>query len=555
MLFAGSVGQNPDMVDRRLLLDRRASDRVGEGEIRAAIDLGTNSFHLVVARVEPDGQFDVLDREKEVVRLGSGAGVMRMLTPEAMERGIDALGRFRRIADGYGATIDAVATSALREALNRDEFLRRARDEVGIDVDIVSGVEEARLIHLGVIQFVPLLDDRILVIDIGGGSTELVVGEGTDVLLARSLKLGSIRLTDRFFPEGEIRSHAVRDCRSYVRSFLAPAVADLQPLRPFTAVGSSGTILNLARIVAGEDTDVGAVNNGDAFTAEGLQRAVATILDRKRAADRVDIVGLDEQRRDIIVAGAILLSEIVDLLMIDRIVVSEAALREGILIDRVAARNGADLMHRLSDIRRRSVMRMAETFHENVAHINRATDLALQLFDGLQPVHRLTTADRDLLEAAGLLHNVGLFVSHAAHHRHSYYVIRNTDQLVGFTDREVELIAQIARFHRKSEPKARHAEFQALSVPDQRRVRLLAGMLRVGIALDRTRQSAVTTLIVRPRADPRQTIDVDVVAAGGADVSLERYTAEQRITLLEEALELPVMLHFDVAGRGVAADQ
>jgi exopolyphosphatase/guanosine-5'-triphosphate,3'-diphosphate pyrophosphatase len=540
------------MVDRRLILDRRASDRGGDGEIRAAIDLGTNSFHLVVARVEPDGHFDVLDREKEVVRLGSGAGVMRMLTPEAIERGIAALGRFRRIADGYGATIDAVATSALREALNREDFLRRARDEVGIDVDIVSGVEEARLIHLGVIQFVPLLEERILVIDIGGGSTELVVGEGTDLLIARSLKLGSIRLTDRFFPEGEIRAHSVRDCRTYVRSFLAPAVADLRSLQPFTAVGSSGTILNLARIAAGEDRDVAGVSNGDAFSAEDLHRAVATILDRKRADDRADIVGLDEQRRDIIVAGAILLNEIVDLLAIDRIVVSEAALREGILIDRVS-RNGTDMIHRLSDIRRRSVMRMAETFHEHLDHISRATDLALQLFDGLQPVHHLMAADRDLLEAAGLLHNVGLFVSHAAHHRHSYYVIRNTDQLVGFTDREVELIAQIARFHRKSEPKARHLEFQALSAPDQRRVRLLAGMLRIGIALDRTRQGAVETVTVRPRSDPRQTIDIDVAAAPAADVSLERYTAEQRLTLLEEALDLPVALHFADAGHALDA--
>ena len=227
---------------------------------------------------------------------------------------------------------------------------------------------------------------------------------------------------------------------------------------------------------------------------------------------------------------------------------SEAALREGILVDRVAGRNGAEVVHRLSDIRRRSVMRMAETFHENLDHIGRATDLALQLFDGLQPVHQLTAADRDLLEAAGLLHNVGLFVSHAAHHRHSYYVIRNTDQLVGFTDREVELIAQIARFHRKSEPKPRHPEFQALSQPDQRRVRLLAGMLRLGIALDRTRQGVVETLTVRPRSDDRKAIDVDVHAAPDADLSLEMYTAEQRITLLEEALDMPVSLHLAVAG-------
>ena len=535
------------MADRRSLLDRHAPDRAGDGEIRAAIDLGTNSFHLVVARVEPDGHFDVLDREKEVVRLGSGAGVMRNLTPAAIERGIETLGRFRRIADGFGATIDAVATSALREALNRDEFLQRARDEVGIDVDIVSGVEEARLIHLGVLHFVPLLDTRILVIDIGGGSTELVVGEHTDVLLARSLKVGAIRLTDRFFPGGDIHAKAVGECRTYVRSFLAPAVADVRGLAPFTAVGSSGTILNLARIVAAQNSDASSVTSGATFTADGLRKAVATILERKHAADRAGIAGLDDDRRDIIVGGAILLAEIVDLLSIERIVVSEAALREGILVDRVAARNGAEVLHRLSDIRRRSVMRMAETFHENLDHIGRATDLSLQLFDGLLSVHRLTAADRDLLEAAGLLHNVGLFVSHAAHHRHSYYVIRNTDQLVGFTDREVELIAQIARFHRKSEPKPRHPEFESLSQADQRRVRLLAGMLRLGIALDRTRQGAVDTLTVRHRSDARQAIDIDVHAAPGTDVSLERYTAEQRITLLEAALDLPVSLHFAAA--------
>src|SRR5262245_10241782 len=277
-------------VGRRAAVTGRRSD----GEVMAAIDLGTNSFHLLVARVEPDGHFDVLDREKEVVRLGSGASVMRMLTPEAIERGIEALGRFRRIADSFGATIEAVATSALREAVNRDEFLRLAHDEVGIDVDIVSGVEEARLIHLGVLHFVPLVDERILVVDIGGGSTELVVGESTDVLLARSVKLGAIRLTDRFFPGGDVDKKAVAECRSYIRSFLAPAVADARPFAPFTAVGSSGTILNLARIIAAaEARDPIGVGSGDTFTAKELRRAVATIIDHKTADARADIEGLD----------------------------------------------------------------------------------------------------------------------------------------------------------------------------------------------------------------------------------------------------------------------
>jgi exopolyphosphatase/guanosine-5'-triphosphate,3'-diphosphate pyrophosphatase len=535
------------MVDQRPVIDRAPvlPGRRGESEIRAAIDLGTNSFHLVVARVDSDGQFDVLDREKEVVRLGSGAGVMRLLTPEAMDRGLQALGRFRLIADSFGATIDAVGTSALREAVNRDEFVRRARDEVGIDVDIVSGVEEARLIHLGVRRFVPLPDERILVIDIGGGSTELVVGDDTDVLLARSLKLGSIRLTDRFFPDGEVHKRAVVECRAYVRSFLAPAVADARTLTPFTAVGSSGTILNLARIAAASrGRDPLSVSGGDSFTTGEIRAAVAKVLERKTAAERSDIDGLDERRQDIIAAGAVLLDEIVDLLALDRLVVSDAALREGILVDRAVSHHDPGVARHLGDIRRRSVMRMAETFHEDMTHIGQATDLALQLFDGLQPATGLSAADRHLLEAAGLLHNVGLFVSHAAHHRHSYYVIRNTDQLVGFTDREVELIAQIARYHRKSEPKPGHVEFQSLTDDDQRRVRLLAGMLRVGIALDRTRQRAVDRLTVRSRSGDDAPIDVDVYHHGDSEVSLERYTAEQRITLLERALDAQVRLHF-----------
>jgi exopolyphosphatase/guanosine-5'-triphosphate,3'-diphosphate pyrophosphatase len=329
-----------------------------------------------------------------------------------------------------------------------------------------------------------------------------------------------------------------------VRSFLAPAVADARMLTPFTAVGSSGTILNLARIAAASrGRDPLGVSGGDSFTVKEIRDAVAMVLERKSSHDRRDIEGLDERRQDIIAAGAVLLDEIVDLLAVDQLVVSDAALREGILVDRAVSHDQSGVGRQLGDFRRRSVMRMADTFHEDLRHIGRATELALQLFDGLQPVTGLSTADRNLLEAAGLLHNVGLFVSHAAHHRHSYYVIRNTDQLVGYTDREVELIAQIARYHRKSEPKPSHVEFQALIEADQRRVRLLAGMLRIGIALDRTRQGVVDHVTVRGDRGRNGSIDIDVHTAG-AEFSLEQYTAEQRISLLESALGAPVRLHF-----------
>lgn len=535
------------MADDAPLIDRPGSiaELRAAGEIRAAIDLGTNSFHLLVARVQPDGSFDLLTKDKEVVRLGSGAGELRSIAPDAIERGLAALQRFRRIADSYGATIDAVGTSALREAANRDEFVHRARAEVGIDVDVVSGSEEARLIHLGVIQTLPVFDQRILVVDIGGGSTELVVGYGTDIAVARSLKLGAIRLTDRFFPGGTVRSKAVVECRRYVRSFLAPAVADVRGHRPFRAVGSSGTILNLARMIAAADgRDPSAVGSGDSFDRVALAAIVAELLSHKTAERRAQVPGLDERRSDIIAAGAVLLEEIVDVLDVDEVMVSEAALREGVLLDRAARGDARGVAHRLGDIRRRSVSRMAAAFHEDTTHIRRSTELALQLFDGLRGGVALEASDRDLLEAAGLLHNVGLFISHAAHHKHSYYVIRHTDQLDGFTEHEIELVALIARYHRKSHPKTSHQEFQGLELSDQRRIKILAGALRLAIALDRSRTGAVRDVEVHFGGDA---LVVEVRHDPDADTSLEQYAAADRVSLLASAVDVPIELRFAAA--------
>jgi len=543
------MSELPDTPDRP---DRIVTLR--SGKIRAAMDLGTNSFHLLVARITADGHFDILAKEKEVVRLGSASGDLDTLTDDAMDRGIEALGRFRQIADSFDATIDAVATSAIREATNREAFLTRVLIETGIAIEVVSGVEEARLIHLGVLQAVPLFDARTLVVDIGGGSTELLVGCGAVVEVARSTKVGAIRLTNRFFPGGHSKAEMISECRDYVASFLVPTLSEIRRFGPFTVVGSSGTILNMARIIAGlRGEDPLSVRSGSSFTAAELHEAVELLVSRKTPDERADIVGLDERRTDIIVAGALLLEEIFDRLAIDHMVVSEAALREGVLVDRGTESEAPDSFHHLSDIRRQSVLRMAEIYHEDIGHIGRATDLALLLFDGLGPAHELETADRDLLEAAGLLHNVGLFVSHAAHHKHSYYVIRNSDQLAGFTDHEVELIAQIARYHRKSAPKSSHGEFQTLSAEDQRRIRLLAGMLRVGIALDRTRQGGVDGISVRlPDATGDSApIAVEIRCLDDADLSLEMHTSCERVDLLVTALGQPVELQF-VSARPVS---
>lgn len=530
----------------------------------AAIDVGTNSFHLVVASVDADGHFEVLTREREPVRLGSGPEDMKRLAPDAMDRGISVLGRMRRIAVHAGATsITAVATSAVREADNRTEFTERARAEAEVDIEVVSGVEEARLIHLGVLGAVPLLDKRHLIIDIGGGSTEFIIGDGAEPLLLRSLKLGAIRLTDRFFPEGRTRKRSVRECRGYIDSFLGHLPAEIARLGFETAVGSSGTITALARMCAARRGDRDSRTGRLSFTAKELRQLTEDLVAVKAPGDRLAIEGLEERRADIIVGGALLLEQAFRLLGIKRMEVSDFALREGILFEQIrrAAAPGLDPFHRLEDLRRSGVMYVANSYHEDLGHAEHITDLALELFDGLCPLHGLGEEDRELFEAASLLHNVGIFISHSAHHRHSYYIIRNSEHLTGFTEREIEVIAQVARYHRKSAPKSKHADFASLSSADKHKVRWMAAMLRVAIGLDRSNRQVVTRVRAAcigdgERAEHRGAPDGELRliarVSPGEDTSVELFTAKARSELLESVTGRTLVIDLEVAESGRA---
>ena len=518
----------------------------------AAIDIGTNSFHMVVARVGEvaDGPaFEVIAREKEMVRLGSSSGDMKMLGDDAIDRGVAALVRLSRIAAIHDADVVAVATSAVREAENADVFLERAREEAGVEVDVVSGVEEARLIHLGVLQAVPAFDDRLVLIDIGGGSTEILVGERGETLAAGSLKLGAIRLTQRFFPGERLHPSAVDSCRRYVRSALAPMVREVVRVGFGVAIASSGTAETVASVVNARRgaTPPRTFNNFSMTRAEVLD-AVAAIATAEPLSVRRDLPGMDPGRSDIILGGAIVLEQAVIELGIDELVFSDGALREGVLLDALARRRGATL-HHLRDLRRRSVMHLAEAMDDDVAHSVRAAGFALDLFDATRSLHGLGDDSRELLEAGALLANVGLSVSHSEHHKHSYYVIRHSDRLTGFNDHEIEVIAQIARYHRKSAPKAKHPEFDHLRPDDQQRVRILAALLRVGIALDRSHRGAVGRIDVDVEGTRKRpgavvvTVHPALRADGGpAGVDLEIETAVQRRGLLETVLDRPIEL-------------
>ena len=505
----------------------------------AAIDVGTNSVHMVIAKDVPGGSPEVVVRERMPVRLGSGGADMRRLLPDATDRAISALVECRHIADAHDAEVVAVATSAVREADNQSDFLRRARSEARVTVQVISGAEEARLIHLGAMSAVPIAGRPHVVIDIGGGSTEVVVGEGTAPALARSLKLGHIRLTDRFFPEGVIDDGAVNACRRHIRSFVAPVAQEAKSIGFDVAVGCSGTITALAYLCAARRGETLRTAANAIIERSDLTAVVNELISRPRPDDRLKVPGLDPARSDVIVGGAVLLRQLFKALEIESMVVSTGALREGLLLDRFNRRDRSrdDGLHHLSDLRRSSVLALARSYHEDLNHAEHATDLALELFDETAAAHGLGIADSEVLEAAGLLHNIGRFVAHSSHHKHSYYLIRHSERLAGFTDGELELIALVARYHRKSEPVSSHREYTALSEQDRHRVRVLAGLLRIGIALDRTYRRAVERVHAHVQ-DP--TVRIDVEVAKGTDADIEIFTAQRSAVLLSEVLERSV---------------
>ena len=507
------------------------------GPVHAAIDIGTNSFHMVVARGLDDGGFEVITTMKEMVRLGQGSGEMKQLADEAIERGVACLTRMAAVAATHGADVTAVATSATREAENRQVFIDRVLAETGITVEVISGFEEARLIHLGVLQALPVYDKRLLLVDIGGGSTEFLVGRGADVLQVRSMKLGAIRLTERFFADGEAKPRRVRRCSAHVAATLTSVAAEMQKEGHEVAIGSSGTIGAIASMIAAERGEEIGDLNGFRFSAEELSALVSTVISTA-PSQRRRLPGLDSRRADIIVGGALLLEGIFEAFAIETMTVSTYALREGVLFDRMAADN-ARSARRLTDLRRTNALRLAQQLDPDAAHAETAARLALSLFDQTVDLHRLGPEARELLELAAIVHNVGLFISHAAHHKHTYYVVRHSEQLTGFTERERELLALIARYHRRSHPKPRHAEFAALPDDDQDMVRTLAGMLRIAIGLDRSHRDLVDGIeVVVPTGD--EPLIIEPVAGPGVDLTLEVFSAQERAHLLAEAIDRPI---------------
>ncbi|MFB2982636.1 HD domain-containing protein [Microseira sp. BLCC-F43] len=490
------------------------SDRAGSQDHRiiAAIDIGTNSIHMVVVRIIPSlPAFTIIDREKDTVRLGDRDPITKCLKEEAMQRAIAALRRCLEVAKSLNAEqIIAIATSAVRESPNGRDFLQRIEAEVGLHVDLISGQEEARRIYLGVLSGMEFNNQPHIIIDIGGGSTELILGDSHEPQSLSSTKIGAVRLSAELVKTDPISNAEYQFLQAYVRGMLERPVEDLQThLKPGEIprlVGTAGTIETIAAINAREKLGIlPSTLNGYQFSLKDLREWVNRFR-RLNYTERAAIPGMSDRRSEIILAGAVILQEAMTLLGVETIAVCERSLREGAIVDWMLTHGLIeDRLRYQSSVRQRSVLKTAQKYQVNLEHSQRVAEFAMSLFDQTQGrLHNWGAAERELLWAAAILHNSGHHVSHSAHHQHSYYLIRHSE-LLGYTECEIELIANIARYHRKSAPKKKHDPYRNLPTKEQRQmVCQLSALLRLAVALDRRQIGAVKRVKCEYRPELRE---------------------------------------------------
>lgn len=456
----------------------------------ASVDMGSNAIRFLAAEFTGDNEYEVLAGERAPVRLGHGVYLSGRLESSAMDRAVAALVEFRRQMDSLAIEhYRAVATSAVRESTNKDEFIARVLDESGIELELISGSEEARLVHLAVARRVPLGNRMWLLADLGGGSVEVSLVDQNGTYWSESHTMGSVRLLEELTEAGADPGRFRRLLAEYISVLRVPDLTEGSRIAGFVATG--GNIETLAKL--GGFPDELSVSHLPVDTL----RAVIEQLARLSYRERVDQLGLREDRADVILPAAMVYERLAGLCGADEILVPHIGIKEGVLYDLV---NRLVLHREHEDRQEREVLAGALTigrkYHFDCDHAMLVAKLALRLFDQLRPLHGLGAVDRRILHAAAMLHDIGQFVSFKGHHKHSLYLISNTD-LPNFSEREMQLVANVARYHRKAHPADHHVAYAALNADEQNRVAPLAALLRVADALDREHVQRVTDLTAK----------------------------------------------------------
>ena len=466
----------------------------------AAIDVGTNAVRLELARALPDGSLETLHTERDPVRPGEGLFTTGVIAKDVAGRLVATLRRYASVCKRHGAQVRAVATSALREAKNRDEIVRRVKRDAGLTLEVISGREEARLICLGVLTGKPE-HQKSVCIDLGGGSTEIIFAEGEQPKDLWSVDIGAVRMTELFDVRGTVPKRKLTLMRSFARELMEESIPYGIRGLPTSALGSSGTIGAIVAYARSEGV-------GHASLLE-ISRTVEELadLDLEKRRKR-----FDPRRADIITAGAVILESVMKHLKVQTITAVDRGLREGVLVDLVRRKKQEVGDHSLAD----AALAVGRRFGFGEAHARQVAKLSLALFDGLAAVHKLPASARPYLEAAALLHDVGHAVNYQRHHKHAYYLISNVD-LPGLSDRERQLVATIARFHRRSKPELAHELMKPFTPAEARMVRKCATLLRVADALDRSHHQPVQKLQLASRGNAvflkvkaRQAVDLEL---------------------------------------------
>ncbi len=498
----------------------------------AAIDIGSNSVRMEAAEVVPGSPAKILAADREVTRLGSSVFQAGRISGEAMDFVCQVLTRMSqtyRKLDVAGVRV--VATSAVRDANNQEEFIRKASAAVSAPIEIISGLEEARLIHLGVQSQWPHRNKRILILDIGGGSAEIIASENGDMTAGISRPLGAVRLTEAFMKSDPPGATDLHRLEQFINEKLDIAVKKIG-IRPFDrAIGTSST----AAAVVCAINRIPRARRDEATRVRATTPQVRKLYRTLRELDlsgRKKIAGIGPRRAEIIVPGAAVLLKVLEAFHLPALYYSTAGVRDGIIADLAARGVGRELSH-LNREQLQHVEWLARKYGVAAKHARKVALFAHQLFESLQPMHKLPPETGKLLEASAHLLDTGHFISSVGHHKHSAYVVQNAD-MPGFTDRERLLIATLCRFHRKSMPAARHEMFQTLPVEDKHTVNYLTPLLRIADGLDSGQEQRIERMEVQIKSG------VAMVTLDGRDMDLELWAAERAAESFRQVYGVPL---------------
>ncbi len=470
------------------------------------IDLGTNSVRMLVVRLNPNYSYTVISQEKEVVRLGESEFGDNTLRREAMDRTVLVCQKFVQLSQAYGADeIIMIATSAAREATNQNVLVERMREEAEVELGVVSGIEEARLIYLGVSSGIDLGPRSALFIDIGGGSTEVIIGEQDSYSMLDSLKLGAIRTTSMFIPEGHkgpVDDGVYNKMKRHARGVMVHTVRSASMVKIDQVWGSSGTVINLAEMA------VKAYGGRPGVLRYSHLKKLAAMLRSLDLASRRLVPGINPDRADIILGGAAILETFMEGLRIEELYVSDRGVLNGMLVDYLSGIEGYPHAQRMS-VRETSVLQLGRSCNIDEQHAETVQRLALELFDSAKEVglHSLGRKERELLSYAAYLHDVGDFISFNNHHSHSYYIVRNAD-LLGFEDREIAIMANLVLYHRKRPPRRKDPGMADLDGRTQQNIIILAAFMRLAETLDRSHSGLVASVWFKKVDKSEVTLDV-----------------------------------------------